>query len=105
AHQRYSLFLPIMDRLDEAVSEAMKARELDPLSLPANENVGDILYLARRYDEAITQLLKTIELDPSYGVAHGTLAKVYDAKGMHEEALNERLKGASPESAAQLRKV
>ncbi|MCA1630119.1 MAG: tetratricopeptide repeat protein, partial [Acidobacteria bacterium] len=105
AHQRYSLYLPITGRFDEAISEAKKARDLDPLSLPANENVGDILYLARRYDEAKEQLRKTLELDPNYGVAHGTLAKVYDAEGKHEEALDERLKGAPPETVAQMKKL
>jgi eukaryotic-like serine/threonine-protein kinase len=105
ARQRYSLFLTIFGRFDEAVTQAQKARELDPLSLPANENVGDILYLARRYEEATEQLLHTIELDPNYGVAHGTLAKVYEAKGMHKEALEERLKGAPPEVVTEMRKL
>ena len=105
AHQRYSLFLPITGRFQEAVAEAQKARDLDPLSLPANENLGDILYLARRYDEAEQQLRKTLELDPNYGVAHSTLSKVYEAKGNHEESLNERLKNASPENAVAARRI
>lgn len=105
AHQRYSLFLPALGRFDEAIAEARKARDIDPLALPVNENLGDILYLARRYDEAIEQLRKTLELDPNYGVAHGTLAKVYEAQGRHEELLEARLKGSSPETVAELRKV
>ena len=105
AHQRYSLFLPALGRFDEAIAEARKARDVDPLALPVNENLGDILYLARRYDEAIEQLRKTLELDPNYGVAHGTLAKVYEAQGKYEELLEERLKGSSPETVAELRKV
>lgn len=105
AFQRYSLFLPIMGRFDEAIVQARKARDLDPLSLPANENVGDILYLARRYEEATEQLRHTLELDPNYGVAHGTLAKIFEAKGMHKEALDERLKGASPETVEQMTKL
>jgi len=105
AHQRYSLFLPITGRFSEAVAEAQKARDLDPLSLPANENLGDILYLARRYEEAEQQLRKTLELDPNYGVAHSTLSKVYEAKGLYEEALNARIRNASPENAAAARKI
>jgi len=105
AFQRYSLFLPIMGRFDEAITQARKARDLDPLSLPANENVGDILYLARRYEEATEQLFHTLELDPNYGVAHGTLAKIYEAKGMNKEALDERLKGAPPETVEQMKKL
>jgi len=89
AHHRYSLFLPILGRLDEAIAEAKKAQELDPLSLIINENVGDVLYLARRYDEAEKQLRKTIELDPNFRVAHETLGKVYEAQGMYEKSLQE----------------
>jgi adenylate cyclase len=88
-HHQYSLFLPVVGRVDEAVAEARKAQELDPLSLIINENVGDILALARRYDEAEQQLRKTIELDPSFEVAHQTLSRVYEAKGMYEKSLEE----------------
>lgn len=105
AHQRYSLFLPVLGRMDEAVAEAKKAQELDPLSLIINENVGDILSLARRYDEAEKQLLKTIELDPSFEVAHTTLARVYEAKGMHEKSLAEDWYGAPPEEFARIKKI
>jgi eukaryotic-like serine/threonine-protein kinase len=105
AHQRYSLFLPTLGRLDEAIAEARKARELDPLSLPINENLGDILYLARRHDEAIEQLRKTLELDPNYGVAHSTLSKVYEAQKKYEESLNERLAGSPPETVTQSKQV
>lgn len=104
AHQRYSLFLPIVGRLDEAVAEAKKARELDPLSLIINENVGDILGLARRYDEAEQQLLKTIELDPNFEVAHQTLARVYEAKGMYEKSLEEGYRG-DPTGLARVKKI
>jgi len=103
AHHRYSLFLPIVGRLDEAVAEAKKARELDPLSLIINENVGDILILARRYDEAEQQLLKTIELDPNFDVAHQTLSQVYDAKGMYEKSLEEAFRN-NPTDLAQVKK-
>ena len=89
AHHRYSLFLPILGRLDEAVAEAKKAQELDPLSLIINENVGDILSLARRSEEAEQQLLKTIELDANFDVAHQTLSRVYLDRGLYEKALEQ----------------
>ncbi|MFN2532950.1 MAG: protein kinase [Pyrinomonadaceae bacterium] len=105
AHHRYSLFLPILGRLDEAVAEAKKAQELDPLSLIINENVGDVLSLAGRFDEAEKQLLKTIELDPSFYVAHGTLSRLYEARGMYEKALEEDLVGAPPDVVAKEKKA
>ncbi|HEX7297137.1 MAG TPA: tetratricopeptide repeat protein, partial [Pyrinomonadaceae bacterium] len=103
-HHRYSLFLPILGRLDEAVAEAKKAQELDPLSLIINENVGDVLIVARRYDEAEKQLLKTIELDPSFDVAHATLSRVYEAKGMWEKALEQNFYN-DPSTLSRLKKI
>lgn len=104
-HQRYSLHLPVMGRLDQAVSEAEKAQELDPLSLIINENVGDILFLARRYDEAEQQLRKTLELDPNFAVAYRTLGEVYDARGLYEKSLDVALTGEPPEEIARVKKI
>jgi serine/threonine protein kinase len=104
-HHRYSLFLPIMGRLEESVAEAKKAQELDPLSLIISENVGDMLFLARRYDEAKQQLYKTLELDPNFLVAHDTLAKVYEVEGLHEKALDASLVGERPEVIADVKKI
>lgn len=105
AHQRYSLYLPVVGRLDEAVAEAKRAQQLDPLALILNENVGDILFLARRYDEAEAQLRKTLELDPNFFVARNTLAKVYEAKGMYKEALEQNLAREDPEVVAEVMKI
>jgi Tfp pilus assembly protein PilF len=105
AYHRYSLFLPILGRMDEAIAAAKKAQELDPLSLIINENVGDVLRLAKRDDEAERQLLKTIELDPNFSVAHHTLARVYDAKGMYEKAIEENWHGAPPEEIARAKRI
>ena len=50
-------------RFDEALAEANRALELDPLSLLINTGLGWCFYSARRYDEAIEQCRKTLELD------------------------------------------
>jgi serine/threonine protein kinase/tetratricopeptide (TPR) repeat protein len=92
AHHWYSLFLVALGRLNEAITEAKQAQEIDPLSLIVNENLGDVLRLAKRYDEAIEQLRKTLDLDPGFGVAHGTLARTYLNRGMLDKAVAEALK-------------
>jgi tetratricopeptide (TPR) repeat protein len=105
AHHRYSLFLPIFGRFDEAIAEAKRALQLDPLSLILNENLGDVYQLAHRFDEAEAQLKKTLELDPNFFVARGTLARLYESKGMYKEALEQNFAGAKPEVKAGIMKV
>ena len=105
AHHRYSLYLPIFGRFDEAIAEAKRAQQLDPLSLILNENLGDVLALARRYDEAEAQLRKTLELDPDFFVARATLARVYETQGRYKEALELDLKGESPEDVREVMKI
>ncbi len=90
AHLGYAFsYLCPMRRFDEAVREAKRAQELEPLSLSINTNLGAVLTTARRYDEAIAQLQKTVELDPNYVTAHWRLATAYSLVGRHKEALAE----------------
>jgi TolB-like protein/DNA-binding winged helix-turn-helix (wHTH) protein/Tfp pilus assembly protein PilF len=98
AHYRYSSYLASRGRLEEAVVEARRAEELDPLSVTMKWNVAYILNFARRHDEAIQQLQSTLELDPNYAFAHSTLGVSYIYKSMFAEAI------ASLEKAAVLSK-
>jgi tetratricopeptide (TPR) repeat protein len=99
-HALYALvsLLP-MRRFDEAVLEAKRAQELEPLSLSLNTNLGAVLTTARRYDEAIAQLQKTVELDPNFITAHWRLGLVYSCAGRHNEAIAEakRALGLAPD--------
>ncbi|HEV8138778.1 MAG TPA: tetratricopeptide repeat protein [Pyrinomonadaceae bacterium] len=90
AHLAYAFsYLCPMRRFDEAVSEAKRAQQLEPLSLSINTNLGAVLTTARRYDEAIAQLQKTVELDPNFVTAHWRLALAYSCVGRHTEAIAE----------------
>ena len=89
AHQWYSEYLMEMGRNEEAISEAKRALELDPLSLPINRQMGDALGLAGKTGEAIEQLKKTVQLDPNFPGAHFSLANVYANKKMYSEAAAE----------------
>lgn len=89
AHQWYSVHLSSLGRFDEALAEAKRAQELEPLSLIIDSHVGWVLYLARRYDQAIEHLRKTLELDPYFVAAHIYLARAYLQKGMYKEAIAE----------------
>jgi TolB-like protein/Tfp pilus assembly protein PilF len=93
-------YLMPMGRIDEALAEVRRARELDPLSPIIITDVGKELYLARRYDEALAELQKALELNPNFISAEKWLASVYMDKGKYKEALAlvERMKPAIGEA-------
>jgi DNA-binding winged helix-turn-helix (wHTH) protein/TolB-like protein/Flp pilus assembly protein TadD len=96
AHQWFGIhYLAPRGRLEEAVAETRRARQLDPLSPVFNAFVGAALFFARRYDEAIEECRKTIDLHPDFGVARWYLGRAYLQKGRHQEALAELQKAVA----------
>ena len=93
AHQWYSSYLVALERFDEAVAEAKRTSELEPLSFTASSHLGWILYLAGRNDEAIAQCTKILSLDPTSFPAHRYLGLAYEQKGMYPQAIDEFKKG------------
>jgi TolB-like protein/DNA-binding winged helix-turn-helix (wHTH) protein/Tfp pilus assembly protein PilF len=98
----YSSYLACMARHEEALGFATRARNLDPVSPKAWNNLAVVHYFARRYDEAARALTDTLELDPNFGPARIMLGRVYDAKGMPERAveqleLAQRIMGVRPD--------
>jgi len=89
AHVRYAHLLSNVGRHKEALAEAERARELDPLSLITNTLFGMFLFQARQYDAAAEQLQKTIRMNPHFWVGHLHLGKVYEQKGMYQAAIEE----------------
>lgn len=89
AHINYSLYLSNMGRHDEAIKEAERGIESDPLSLDFNNALGWVLYEARRYDRDIEILQNLLEIDQNYGIAHENFAHAYAGKGMYSEAIVE----------------
>lgn len=89
SHHWYALFLSAMGRHDEAVAEELRAREMEPLSLIINKNVGTILFYAGRLDEALTEYRKALELEPTFTRTHYYYGLALEATGELEEALNE----------------
>ena len=89
AHQWYSSYLVAVERFDEAIAEAKRTEELDPLSFVASAHLGWIYYLSGQNDKAIEQCRKILELDPSSFPARRYLGLAYEAKGMYPEAIAE----------------
>ena len=89
AHHWYAIYLANLGRHDEALIEAKRAQELDPLSLLMNMTPGLVLYPARRYDEAIEAFQKVIEMESNFMAAHSMLGMSYEQKRMYEKAIAE----------------
>ena len=89
AHQWYSSYLVAVERFDEAITEAKRTEELEPLSFVATSHLGWIYYLSGQNDKAIEQCKKILELDPSSFPARRYLGLAYEAKGMYAEAIAE----------------
>jgi tetratricopeptide (TPR) repeat protein len=103
-HQWYSIYLGALGRSGEALAEAKRALDLDPVSPVINHNVAEQLYLARQFDQAIEQCRKTLEMDPSFPLTHSLLGRAYLAKGMYRDALaeSEKYLALSPRNPAAL---
>src|SRR5262249_14040518 len=88
-HMRYSTYLVVMGKYDEALAEAQIARNLDLVSPALERNVARPLYFMRRYDEALMHYKESLDFDPNSLTTHEYIGLVYSAKGMRNEAITE----------------
>jgi TolB-like protein/Tfp pilus assembly protein PilF len=95
AHQWHGEYLVSMGLFDQGLAELKKARDLDPLSLIINTNLGLNLYFAGHYDLAVEQLERALELEPNFFRAHLHLGMCYEQKLMYREAVAELEKARS----------
>lgn len=106
AHSGYAHLLSILSRYEEALVQAQRAKELDPVSaadtirnqdllskdlseLPPkrNKQLGFILWNARRYPEAIEVLQQNLNLNSNYCDTYHVLGYAYAGHGMYEKAV------------------
>lgn len=88
-HGNYAMLLSNTGRHAEALSEARRSRELNPLNLAQVALEGQFLLYAGRVDEALSQLQKMSELEPNFWMPHMIAASAYIEKGMFAEAIAE----------------
>jgi TolB-like protein/Flp pilus assembly protein TadD len=86
AYYYYGNLLAAFGRFDEALAEANRSIELDPLSPNTRQNRLFILYLARRYEEAVEEVAETIEMDPGYTGLYYYLGLLYERQGRYVQA-------------------
>ncbi|MDF2773740.1 MAG: hypothetical protein K0S86_3237 [Geminicoccaceae bacterium] len=87
-----------LGRLDEALEHNRAARRLDPLSLPANANLGIIPRQAGDYSGARRELQRTLALAPNFPLTLYYLGVVHAAERSYDEATAalERAAGEAP---------
>jgi TolB-like protein/DNA-binding winged helix-turn-helix (wHTH) protein len=86
AHHWYAHYLLAMGRLDEAVNELERARDLDPFSIPINSFLGITLYSARRYDDALRQFHLGLDMHRDRQEFSDGIANIYEQKKLFAEA-------------------
>jgi serine/threonine protein kinase/tetratricopeptide (TPR) repeat protein len=90
AHQWYAEHLAyIGGREQEALAEANRAHQLDPVSPIIGETVGLVHIHARRYDDAIAIFKKVANEEPTFTDVHDVAAEAYWGKRMYPQVLEE----------------
>jgi tetratricopeptide (TPR) repeat protein len=95
AHQWFSeSLIEFGGRAQEAIDEANRAHELDPLSPIIGETLARVYSLDRQFDKAIEIYKKVVADNPTFSKAHTDLAKSYWAQHKYTEAIEEFNTGA-----------
>jgi TolB-like protein/DNA-binding winged helix-turn-helix (wHTH) protein/Tfp pilus assembly protein PilF len=97
-HRARGIFLLVLRRNGDALTEARRAHELSPLSPTINVELAYALTRARRFDEAIEQLWRAQEIAPDFPRVHDTLAHTYLHMGDPARALETRDRFGAPGS-------
>jgi TolB-like protein/DNA-binding winged helix-turn-helix (wHTH) protein/Flp pilus assembly protein TadD len=87
AHHWYAHTLRAIGRMQDAVAEMRRARELDPLSLMINTNLAAALFHAGELPESEARYRRTLELDARWAHAHWGLGRNLLKQGRTADAL------------------
>jgi TolB-like protein/Tfp pilus assembly protein PilF len=87
AHAQYSAILLDLGRPVEAVLEARRAVQLDPLSVGLRRTLVARLAWVRDYDGTIEESRKLLELEPNEADAHYYAGMAHTIKGQSESAI------------------
>ena len=85
----YARLLAAEGRFDEAIVQARRAIEFDPLSIRFSSALGDIYFYARRYDESVQQYRQALELDAQDVSVHEAIGNAYEREGLFRKAIDE----------------
>jgi DNA-binding winged helix-turn-helix (wHTH) protein/TolB-like protein/Flp pilus assembly protein TadD len=89
ARFRLAIVRAYMGRLDEAIDDIERARELEPLTLNYATNLATLLYLKRDFAGARAELARVLALDPGFDHARAVLGRTLLAEGNAEAAIEQ----------------
>ena len=88
-HNDYARFLSVLSRHEEAISEAKRAQELDPLSAYINTTAGAVYTFAGQYDKAMENFRLSLTLNSNFYLTHLEIGNCYGARKMFKKAIAE----------------
>jgi len=89
AHGELALCLVAVNRTEDAVIHARRAKALDPLSSKAATDLGIVLYYAHRFTEAQSEFEEILKLNPYSYRTHVNLGKTYLSLERFDDARQE----------------
>jgi tetratricopeptide (TPR) repeat protein len=106
-HRMFAAFLAAAGRSEQALAEAQRARELDPLSVQTLLNLAAASRAIGHYDQAVAELREALQRYPQLARAHFQLGTTYLEKGDLNEGATElesavKLSGGNPRFVAYL---
>lgn len=108
AHERYALLLAQSGRHEEAIREARRAQEIDPVTPLIAVNPAQVFVCAHDYKQAEEELHNVLDLEPRFATALVLMALVYERTGRYKEAVDKyqeiiEQSGNTPEVRAGMR--
>ena len=86
AHHWYGLFLSLLGRHSEAITELEIASRLDPAFVATTSDLADAYRRAGQYQRAVELYGKARELDPNYFLIYQGMAEAYASQHKFQEA-------------------
>jgi TolB-like protein/Tfp pilus assembly protein PilF len=93
-HERYAIYLERTGKLADAIAEAERGVELDPISARSFRNAAFTYYFSRQYDQSLSLIRRAHALNINIGLSDESflLGDIYAEEGMYGKSIAEFLK-------------
>lgn len=93
AHGALAVLLSALGRATEAMTEATRARALDPVSVLVAFTVASVFFNMHRCEETLDEIRRALEINPGFGPAWIILTHLHTRPGRYAEALDASERG------------